>query len=123
MLTTEREIFEAVEIIESYSGQFRELSSNNNFVELRIKNYLLAATKSFKTNNIKRGEVFLEKFENIYTGSTDILKEEYLIGEAYSAASVYYFKRGLYNKAREYLSKGLDFAPNNKQLKIGASSF
>ena len=49
--------------------------------------------------------------------------EEYLIGEAYSAASVYYFKRGLYNKAKEYLSKGLDFAPNNKQLKFGASSF
>ena len=117
------EILEAAEKIEAYSVQFRELSANNNFVELRMKNYLSAATKSFKTNNIKTGEIFLEKFESLYTGSPDILMEEYLIGEAYSAASVYYFKRGLYNKAKEYLSKGLDFAPNNKQLKFGASSF
>ncbi len=117
------EIYEAVEKIEAYSDQFRELSASKKYIELRMKNYLIAATHSFKTNNIQKGEGFLEKFETLYKTSPDIILEEYLIGEAYSAASVYYFKRGLYNKAKEYLSKGLEFAPDNKQLKIGASSF
>ncbi|UCH13293.1 MAG: hypothetical protein JSV22_09265, partial [Bacteroidales bacterium] len=117
------DIIEATEIIEKYSVQFRELSANSDFIELRMKTYLLAAAKSFKTNNMKSGVTFLEKFEIIYTSNPDIIMKEYLIGEAYSAASVYYFKRGLYNKAKEYLNKGLDFAPENRQLRIGASSF
>ena len=117
------EIYEVVEIIEAYSNQFRELSANRKFIELRMKNYLIAAAHSFKTNNIQKGEEYIEKFESLFKSSSDIIMEEYLIGEAYSTASVYYFKRGLYNKAKEYLSKGLELAPDNKQLKIGASSF
>ncbi len=117
------QICEAVDKIEAYSEQFRELSENKNFMELRMKNYLIAATHSYKTNNIQRGEGFIEEFENLYKTGSDILMEEYLIGEAYSTASVYYFKRGLYNKAKEYISKGLEFAPDNKLLRIGASSF
>jgi tetratricopeptide (TPR) repeat protein len=116
-------VYEAVEKIEWYSVNFRELSENLRFVEFRIKNYLIAAAHGFKTNNIKRGEEFIEKFESLYEGNPDVIPEEHLIGEAYSAASIYYFKKGLYNKAREYLIKGLKFAPDNKQLKIGASSF
>jgi len=46
-----------------------------------------------------------------------------LVGEAYSGLSVFYFKRGLYNKAKECLQRGLEYAPVNKQLKIGISSF
>jgi hypothetical protein len=117
------EIYKKVEEIEAYSSQFRELSANHKFIELKMKNYLIAAAHSYKTNNIQRGENFIEKFESLYNSSSDVIIEEYLIGEAYSTASVYYFKRGLYNKTKEYLSKGLQFAPDNKQLKIGVSSF
>jgi tetratricopeptide (TPR) repeat protein len=117
------EIYKKVEEIEAYSNQFRELSANNKFIELKMKNYLTAAAHSYKTNNIQRGEYFIERFERLFKSSSDVIIEDYLIGEAYSAASVYYFKRGMYNKAKEYLSKGLKFAPDNKQLKIGASSF
>lgn len=123
VILEEFEIYEAVNKIEAYSNQFRELSENRKYTELRMKNYLIAATYSYKTNNIQRGEGFIEKFESLYKTNSDIIMEEYLIGEAYSTASVYYFKRGLYNKAKEYLGKGLEFAPDNKQLKIGASSF
>ncbi len=123
VMLDQSDIYEAVEKTEWYAGNFRELSENLRFMEFRMKNYLIAATHSFKTNNIKSGEGFIRKFESLYKSTPDLISEEHLIGEAYSAASVYYFKKGLYNKAREYLIKGLEFAPDNKQLKIGASSF
>jgi tetratricopeptide (TPR) repeat protein len=123
VILEQSEIYRAVDVVEMYSNQFRELSENRKFIELKIKKYLIAAAHSFKINEIKKGEDLLEKFESLYKNNSDVILEEHLIGEAYSTASVYYFKRGMYKKAKEYLSKGLEFAPDNKQLKIGASSF
>jgi len=117
------DLYEAVEQLETFSDQFSELSDNRKFAELKMANYLKAAIQSINTNNITQGEEFLKKFEILYISAPDAIQEEHLIGEVYSAFSVFYFKKGLYIKAKECLQRGLLFAPENKQLKIGISSF
>ena len=117
------EISAAIEILETYSVQFQELLTIDDFILLIMKSYLIAAFNSFESNNITSGDEFLEKFENLYKSNSEIVPEDQLIGEAYSAASVYFFKKGFYDKAKEYLIKGLNYAPENKSLKIGISSF
>ena len=123
VILEQSDLYEAVEQLETFSDQFSELSDNRKFAELKMANYLKAAIQSINTNNITQGEEFLKKFEILYKSAPDAIQEEHLIGEVYSAFSVFYFKRGLYIKAKECLQRGLLFAPENKQLKIGISSF
>jgi tetratricopeptide (TPR) repeat protein len=117
------DIYKAVKEIEACADKFRELSDNSKFIEYRMTSYLKAAAKSIETKNIKQAEQFLGNFEIISRNTPGIMVEEHLVGEVYSGLSVLYFKRGLYNKARECLQRGLRFAPGNSHLKMGISSF
>lgn len=123
VILEQSDIYEAVEKIEACSDKFRRLSVNRKFIELKMAVYLKAAPRSINTNNVTEGEEYLNKFEILHKSVPGIMVEDHLVGEAYSGLSVFYFKRGLYNKAKECLQRGLKYAPDNKQLKIGISSF
>ncbi len=123
VLLDQIETNEAIEKLEGYYSQYPQLSNARTYIKLMMRYYLRAACKSYKIKDIIKGDKYLNKFENLYKINTEITAEEYLVGEAYSAASVYFYKKGLYKKAKEYLSRGLYYAPENKSLKIGISSF
>jgi hypothetical protein len=116
-------IYEAVQEIEACADKFVELSANRKFIEFRMTSYLTAALRSIKTKDVKQAEQFLGYFEIISRNTPNITLDEHLVGEVYSGLSVLYFKRGLYNKAKECLQRGLQFAPENSHLKVGISSF
>jgi hypothetical protein len=117
------DIYEAVKEIDACANKFRELAANRKFIEYKMTSYLTAAAKSIKLKDIKQAEQFLSSFEKLGSNMTAIVVDEHLVGEVYSGLSVLYFKRGLYNKARECLQRGLRIAPENSHLKMGISSF
>jgi hypothetical protein len=55
-------------------------------------------------------------FENIYTKEQDLSVSPEYIGQAYSTAAVYYFRKNQTAKAKYYVDRGLELAPNNREL-------
>ncbi len=122
-LTEQMDTPEAIERLEKYGVRCPELLTATGYIKVMMGSYLKAASQSFKAKNISKGDSYLNKFEDLCKSDTETGSEDILIGEAYSAASVYYYKKGLYTKAKEYLVRGLNYAPDNKSLRIGISSF
>jgi hypothetical protein len=123
VLLQQTDTIEAIEKLEGYRGEYPQLSDAATFNKLLMRSYLKGAYNSFKTKDIIKGDHYLDKFEDLYKINTEIEPDEYWIGEAYFAASVHFFRKGYYAKAKEYLSRGLNYAPESKSLKIGISSF
>jgi len=71
---------------------------------------------SFEKGNVTRGEKYQLLFENLYASDKTLLNPD-AVGNAYSEASIYYFKKGQKAKAKQILEKGLEIVPDNYQLK------
>ena len=123
LLLEETEPTEAIKMLEEYYTLYPQLSNAVAYLKLMMSYYLKAACNSFKTKDIAAGDKYLGKFESLCRSNRETEPDEYLVGEAYSAASIYYYKKSLYKKAKDYISRGLRYAPENKSLKIGISSF
>lgn len=117
------EVEQIVDIIDEYYISNPILRGNDIFYQLLLQVYLATATHAYMENKVNRGDTYLNKFENAYISNSDIDIYKDLIGEAYSSAAVYYFKRGYYNKAKNYIHRGLKYAPDNFQLKQSLTSF
>ncbi|HEX6227387.1 MAG TPA: hypothetical protein VFZ52_23380 [Chryseolinea sp.] len=102
--------------LESYKARFPALLQNNNFNALLAYTYVVEFGDSFKKGNIARGEKYQQLFEKVYASDKTLLSPE-AVGNAYSEAGVYYFKKGQKAKAKLLLDKGLEIVPDNYQLK------
>jgi tetratricopeptide (TPR) repeat protein len=107
---------ELVERIERYSARFPELNTNGIFVNLKMTAYLLRVEELFGLEEADRAADYLDRFENLYERNIGLTLDYRLVGEAYSAAAVYYFKKYREDKAVFYLERGLEITPNNFEL-------
>jgi len=110
-------------ILNDYLKKYPLLIDNDLFHGLLLETYLLKSRQYFDENNIDDGFNYLEKFELSYEINNKLPVSKDLIVQAYSAASVYYFKRGNYNQSKKYLQKGLDYVPGSSELKYRMMSF
>jgi len=96
-----------------------DLKTNQLFNQARLEVCLELMSQAFYFGeDIQLGLKYREIFENEYP----IRLEAYglvspSIVKAYSSGASYYFKKGQYSKARELLNKGLEYVPNNFELK------
>jgi tetratricopeptide (TPR) repeat protein len=102
--------------LEAASTKQPTLLENNNFNELLAIAYLLEIRTSFDMNNLAEGEKFKTVFEKFVQAHKEVNYDRFLIGYAYSAAAVYYFRKGQTSKAKAIISKGLEFSPDNYEL-------
>jgi hypothetical protein len=106
-------------IMEALDGsiqQYPTLIQSNAFLSVMANLMLEQCNYLFTYQKSKEGEILKQKFEqHMKTYSeTDINHE--LLGKAYSAMAVYYYRRGEVARAKSNLKKGLEFAPNNFDL-------
>lgn len=104
-----------------YKNRFPLLLENNNFKSLLANAYLIASADGMKDNNLKLAEQHITDFEKVYTeGNADksLIVSPNLVGEAYSKLCTYYFKKNQKEKAKVFLKKGLEIAPDSYELRI-----
>ncbi len=115
-LRNERNNVTILDSLELYKTRFPALLQNNNFNALIAYAYVVEFGDSFEKGNVTRGEKYQLLFENLYGSDKTLLSPE-AVGNAYSEASIYYFKKGQKAKAKQILEKGLEIVPDNYQLK------
>lgn len=107
---------EGIRIMEEYAAKHPFLLENNVFNEMLGTAYLLEMRMNFTQQQPARGEKYKNAFEQFQAKHNEVIFNPYLIGEAYSSAAVYYFRKGNTAKARTVLNQGLAISPNNSEL-------
>ncbi len=105
-----------IEFLDEYRNRYATLEANGHFMTMLAESYLGESSRRFITSNPSKGLEWLEKFEKLTESTTEMNTSYNLLGEAYSTAAVYYFRRGNKSKARELLKRGLRYSPGNFEL-------
>jgi tetratricopeptide (TPR) repeat protein len=107
---------EIIRIVHEYSERFEEFNSNGMFISIQMLAYLSYAEELFDFNYGEVGLQYLIKFEELYAANPHLDIDYNQVGNSYSAAAVYYFKRYDKLQAKKFLERGLEIAPNNYEL-------
>ena len=103
--------------LEGYFDKYSGLSKNPLFYSMLLDSYLLYSELQFRNEKANEGNDYLTRFEEGFKGKTDLSVNNKLIVRAYASASVYYFVKGYKSKSRTYLLRGLNYVPENIELK------
>lgn len=108
---------EMMEQLEAYGNEFPELLENGIYNSLKMEGYLRLAQQNFDLNKPAEGLRNLDKFEKLYEQYPSVEIDHSSLASAYSSAAVFYFKRYKKDKAIYFLKKGLEYSPDNFELK------
>ncbi len=103
-------------IIDSLMITFPNLINNNHFLGLQLNTLLDRMARSFQDRDPGEGQRLQQEFEQAAGQVSEALLDELKVGNAYSAAAVYYFRRNRLRTAKETIKKGLEFAPDSREL-------
>lgn len=108
---------EGIALIEKYGTDYPDLLANNLFNSIQASLYLVKFGMDFNDNKIASGEKYKQLFEAHMDKYPDVTLDQGVIGQAYSHAAVYYFRKGQTAKAKTLITKGLQYAPNSGELR------
>jgi tetratricopeptide (TPR) repeat protein len=111
-----------VEKLEAFVHTFPDLQENGNYVHLLLLAMLDYFTLLYDNQEIETAEYYRTLFEQLVSQNKEINLGQSSIGEAYTSAALYYFRKGQNKKAREILLKGLELSPGNDLLKYRLKS-
>lgn len=104
--------------VEQVKSRHAALAENNMFVALLAHLYLAHTAINFENGRSTEGERYRVLFEELIKPYDDLNLRSDLIGKAYSAAAIYYFRKGQSRKAQSYIDTGLKISPNNYELTV-----
>lgn len=110
-------IEDAMQMMVELKDGIPTLMRNNRFVSILLNLYLLQMGKSYEQQKPVAGEAMKDNFELQVEKSTGVIFDQNILGNAYSEAAVYYFKKGYASKAKAIIRKGLEYSPDNYELK------
>ena len=84
--------------------------------EYKLFAYLRVAEDEFEVKNIKKGELYLELFEQNCNPPIEINHLRYVAERVYRKIAVYYFYRNK-TKARNVVNRGLTYVPDSRSIK------
>ncbi|MFN8207578.1 MAG: hypothetical protein U0T82_09255 [Bacteroidales bacterium] len=101
---------------DEWNQQFPDLETNGLYMLIYLSTLLEHFTSLYDLAEVVQAEKYRSMFEQLAAGHKDVNLPTSEIGEAYTAAALYYFKKGQSKKAREILLKGLELSPGNELL-------
>jgi tetratricopeptide (TPR) repeat protein len=105
----------ALQLVEKYCTYFNELSQSVSINTIKVHSYLDMSYRQFNTNKIAEGEENLKKSEQL-CNEFKVVPDISVIEKAYLSAAKYYFNKGNKAKAKAYLLKGFEYAPQSKMI-------
>lgn len=118
LLSSQGNNLEVIASLEKYAGKYRQLRQNNIFNVFMASAYLVQFGMEYTMEKSATGDKYRLLFEEQLDKFPDLAIQNSIIGQAYSAAAVYYFRRGQTSKAKKIIEKGLAYSPNNPELLI-----
>ncbi len=112
-----KSVDEALARLDTVMSKNIELQNNNKLNTMRLNLYLSKIGEDFDSKKAVSGNQMMSLFENQINANPDYIYDDYLLGNAYSKAAIYYFKKGYSTKARGIIQTGLKYSPNNYELK------
>ena len=113
---------EALSLMETWHSKLPRLDSNMLFTMLKSEIYLSYFGQLYDMKHIDEAEKYKRLFEDLADSNPKLSFESNRIGDAYTSAAVYYYKKGNKKKAKELIQKGLHYSPGNYQLLFRLSS-
>jgi tetratricopeptide (TPR) repeat protein len=107
---------EGINLLTEAVGKNPVLSSNNKFNSMLAATYLAKFNDDYQAGRMQEGEKARLFFEGLYGKDRDLSINPEFIGQAYSTAAVYYFRKNQTAKSKYYIDKGLELAPGNREL-------
>ncbi len=101
-----------------YKTKYPSLEQNNNFNSMLATAYVAHFGDCFQKNQIEAGTKSQLMFEEMWSSNKNLILNPSAIGNSYSNACSYYFKKGQKAKAKAILNKGLEIAPDSYELRI-----
>jgi tetratricopeptide (TPR) repeat protein len=106
----------SLRLIEKYSGLYPSLHENNVFNTMLFATYLVQIAIEFDNQTPVQGEKYKSTFEELLKKYPDVQPNAELVGQAYSRAAIYYYRKGQTPKAKNLIQSGLKISPNNYEL-------
>jgi tetratricopeptide (TPR) repeat protein len=110
-------LVERIRKFEDWNQQFPDLSANGVYMLMYLSTLLEYFTSLYDLAETEQAEKYRYEFEKLAAEHKDVSLGANDIGEAYTAAALYYFGKGQSKKAREILLKGLELSPGNELLR------
>lgn len=107
-----------IDSLDRYQAKHPALRENSNFNSFLAFTCIRASGDAFHSGDAATGEKYQKRFEELHAADPSLNVVQQAVGYGYSEACVYYFKRGQKTKAKLALDKGLQFAPDDFQLKM-----
>lgn len=113
----------AIDLMTDYADKFSFLNDNSDFIALKATCILELSYQSFYLNELTKGENFLNEFEELCGLEKEFKPNPAFVEKAYAVAASSYYKKGNFSKSKQFLKKGLLYAPNSFGLKQRLSQF
>lgn len=106
----------ALKTLSTYGEKYPSLQTNNLFNSMLSTVLLIQLGMEYTMGNGAEGDRYKNQYEIHRNKFPNVAVSSSLIGQSYSHAAVYYFRKGQVAKARSILAKGLNYAPGNYEL-------
>lgn len=103
---------------EQFAAMYPQLRENNNYNTLLVSAYGVQFGLFFNMNKPNEGDKYRQMFELLLAKYPDVEVASSIVGQSYSLAAVYYYRKGQTTKARALIEKGLALSPNNPELQV-----
>ena len=106
-----------------YDSVFTGVTDEGIYLMVKMQTYLELFGQAFQLQDRETGEKYRLLFENLMDENPDAGVDQYLIGRSYSSAAIFYYRRGRISKSEQLVRKGLEYAPDNIDLKLKIATF
>lgn len=107
-----------LDTVQMYREQFPALMKIQNFKSMVGTAYLLEFQNFYTKGKSVEGDKYKLLFEDLMDSNERLSINYDVVGQAYSIASTFYFKKGQKTKAKELIVKGLEYAPGSYELRV-----
>ena len=105
----------ALKLVDDYSSKFQFIEKSISSKNIKVSCYLELAYKNFSKEKFDLGDEYLKKSEALCT-QYQITPLQEVVERGYLSAAKYNFNKGNKVKAKEYLLKGIAYAPDSKLI-------
>ncbi|WP_258099173.1 tetratricopeptide repeat protein [Marinoscillum pacificum] len=102
--------------MENIYDLFPHLESNTALGTLRAEVYLEGMSDCYRNGSVDKADDYRGRFEQLMARQQDLLIDDWKVAKAYSQAVLFYFNNEEYSSARQVLSSGLKYFPDNQEL-------
>ena len=106
-----------LDTLNRYKEKYPLLTQFNNFNSFLANATIIRYGDAFERSRPEAAAQYKQSLDELTKNNPNLILDQRIIGNAYSAACTYYFRKGQKGKAREVLTEGLKLSPDNYQLR------